>query len=231
MKKYLTLKNIVFTLSFIIIFILGFLLYKPQKVKSETKEEIITINENVNEEVNEVEENIFYVDIKGAVKKPGVYAFNEGQMIVDAIKSAEGLLKSATTKNINLSKKLKSEMVIYIFTTTELKKSNQTNQVKVPECNCETIEINNCIEEETNSKVAETKNDEQTKKETKKININKASLDELQSLTGIGLSKAEAIINYRQDNPFCAIEDLMNVSGIGQSTFDKLKDNITINEY
>lgn len=164
----------------------------------------------------------FYVDVKGAIKKPGVYEFNEGDKIIDAINKAGGLLKTANTSNINLAKKLSSEMVVYIFTNKELttKKNNTTT---IP-FTIETIEINNCVVSTTTTKEIIT-----TTEETNKlININNASLEELMTIPGIGESKALSIINYRKENTFNTIEDIKNVSGIGDSLFAKIKDYITV---
>lgn len=175
---------------------------------------------------NETEEDRIFVDIKGAVKRPGVYEMNANQLVNDIIKKAGGLSKSAYTKNINLSQKLKDEMVIYIFTTTEIKKLKSTNDEKIitdTTCKCETIEVNNCI---TNPTETNSNNKEETI--TKIININTASKEELMSISGLGDSKADAIITYRKEHPFTNIEEIKNVSGIGDSVFAKIKDYITV---
>lgn len=177
------------------------------------QEEPIVLN------VSEDNKNQGYFDIKGAVKKPGVFSFKEGDKVIDAINMAGGLTKNGTTANINLSQKLKNEMVIYIFTKSELttKKTTTTTTkpVSTAPCKCETIEVNNCLEKEENNET--------------KININTASIEDLSTLPGIGSSKAQAIIKYRNDNGnFTKIEDIKNVSGLGDALFDKIKDYITI---
>lgn len=167
----------------------------------------------------------FFVDVKGAVKKPGVYEFLEGDKVIDAINMAGGLTSKASTSNVNLSKKLTSEMVVYIFTKSELTTTKTTmpitSAVIAPEkCECEVIEVNNCIDNNDENILGEDKNT--------KININTASKDELMTLNSIGEAKAESIISYREKTPFNKIEDIMNVSGLGESIFNKIKDYITV---
>ncbi len=162
------------------------------------------------------------VDVKGAVKKTGVYELEAGSNIQDAIKLAGGVTSKGSTKNINLSKKLTDEMVIYVFTKDELSKKEATNEVvcEVPKCECETVEVVECPD--VNGNDGNTKPKE-------KVSLNKGTLEELMTLEGIGESKAVAIIDYREKNgPFLKLEDLMNVSGIGDKAFEKIKDNITL---
>ena len=148
--------------------------------------------------------------------------FNEGDKVIDAIEKAGGLTKNGVTSNINLSQKLKSEMVIYIFTKSELTSKTTTNKpITTTSCKCETIEVNNCI---TTTKVVDS-----TEEVSSKININTALTNELMSLPGIGESKAKAIIEYREHNGlFNTIEDIKNVSGLGDSIFAKIQDSITV---
>lgn len=155
----------------------------------------------------------FYVDVKGSVKNPGVYEFTNGERVIHAIEKAGGLSKNGNTSNINLSQKLTSEMVVYIYSNTEIKNGAKSINCNTT-CDCNSVEINNCYQEEqTNNK----------------ININTANLEELLTLSGIGESKAIAIINYRNENGlFITIEDLTNVSGIGLTIFEKIKDKITV---
>ena len=163
-----------------------------------------------------------YFDIKGSVKKPGVYEFTQGDKIIDAINKAGGLTKNATTNNLNLSKKLTNEMVIYVFSKNELTTTKAYEPVSnASECKCETIEINNCVDKKTTN--------ESTNNETSKININTDNKEKLMTISGIGSSKADAIIEYRTKNGnFKTTEDIMNVSGISKTIYDKIKDIITV---
>ena len=159
------------------------------------------------------------VDVKGAVKNPGVYELFLGSTIKDAIDTAGGTTSSAVTSNINLSKRLSDEMVVYVFTKTEIKEAESKNQIvcEIPKCECETISIDNGITGEIGNT------------ENKKISINSATLEELMTLDGIGEAKAKAIIEYRTTNgPFERIEDLLEVSGIGDAMFENIKDKITV---
>ena len=131
------------------------------------------------------EENVsetLMVDVKGAVKKPGVYAFEKGQIINDAINAAGGFTSKAYNKNINLSKKLSDEMVLYVYTKTEYKNINDKD-VKLEECVCPTYEIDSCVTEgnsvietdsNTNSDILSNIQQEIDKEENipKKISIN-----------------------------------------------------------
>lgn len=184
------------------------------------EEEIIT---NISEEAKEEEEGKkLYFDIKGAVKKPGVYEFTMGERVIDAISKAGGLNKDANTNNINLSQSLKEEMVIYIFTNKEIKNNNAQSKCDTS-CTITTIEVNNCTNDtESNSSSSSSENT------SKLVNINTATLEELMSVSGIGEAKAKAIIAYREQVKFTTIEDIKNVSGIGDSLFAQIKDFITV---
>lgn len=143
--------------------------------------------------------NVIHVDLKGEVNKPGVYEVEEGAIVNDLIIMADGFTKNAYQDNINLSKKLTDEMVILV----NKKGSQITNQI-------------------TNSASIKTP-------ENNLININTASITELMKLTGIGKSKAESIIKYREENGnFKTPSDITKVSGIGKNTYEKFKEHITI---
>lgn len=188
--------------------------------KVSTKEEIIESNPisiiDTTTSIEEIDE--YYVDIKGAVKKPGVYKVPSGSIVNDVIKLAGGLKSNAYTSNINLSQVTTKEMVIYIYTNSEIKKLS-TTVTSDTKCTTNVIEVNNCVS--TTTKV-------NTETNSNKVNINTASKEELMTLSGIGESKAIAIIKYREENKFISIEDLKNVSGIGDSLYDSVKDNITV---
>lgn len=175
-----------------------------------------------------IEEEVvtYYVDVKGAVKKPGVYKISKGSIVNDVIKLAGGLKSNASTKYINLSYEVKNHDVINIYTSNEVKK-NDIKEV----CVCPQMEIIKC----DNSSVI-TESSDGVKEDVSnnadevlgKINLNSATLDQLMTLNGVGEAKALAIIEYRKNNIFTKIEDLMNVSGIGESLYNKVKEDITV---
>lgn len=207
-KKYFILIG-----CFIILGVFLYLYLDDDKEENYNKEVLIA---DITTTTEKVITNKIFVDIKGAVNKPGVYEFQYGDKVIDAIKKAEGLTKNAVTSNINLSKKLVNEMVIYVFNKKEITTMVTTNKIA---CNCETIEVNNCID----------KNNISDNNSNNKININTATLDELLTLKGIGQSKAEAIIKYREENGnFNTIEDIQKVSGLGGTIYSKIKDYITV---
>lgn len=190
---------------------------------------------NLNNEHDEIiEEEIeteksLSIDIKGAVKNPGVYELKDGSVVKDAIDVSGGLLESANTEHINLSKKIVDEMVIIIYTNEEIQEMTEgSTSVKVvdKECICPKIENNACID--NNNKYANISS-EINQSTSNKISLNNASKEELMTLNGIGESKANAIIEYRNNNGlFKQIEDITNVKGIGNSVYEKIKDRLTL---
>ena len=196
------------------------------KVNLKSKEKNLVDNQVVINEVEKVEvdlkDDMVYIDIKGDVKKPGVYKINSDKKIIDVITMAGGLMENANTDNINLSKKVTDEMVIIIYTNEEVKNSNIVDTViKVidKECVCPNIQNDGCINTEINDSITNV---------NKTININTATLEELMSINGLGEAKAKAIIKYREENGyFKIIDDLLNVSGIGEALFEKIKEYIT----
>lgn len=236
MEKIKELKKYLYLIGGLLLLVLFVFIYF-------TKEDDNIILDNTLREVSDdikqttiITENKIFIDIKGAVKKPGVYELSSVDKVIDAINKAGGLKSDADTSNINLSKKLSNEMVVYIFTKNELKttnktttssafittKKNTTSTTKISDntCHCETIEINNCINKDEN-----TPNNE----EESKVNINTATKEELMTLNGIGEAKANSIIEYReQKGLFSSIEDIINVTGISETIYDKIKDNIKV---
>ena len=219
MKYYQKYKDLIIAISLIIILFLSIILlikvYNKEPPTNNIEELTIT---TTNEIASLTKEDKYFVDIKGAVKKPGVYEVTKGSIVNDIIKLAGGLKSNAYTKNINLSQVTNPEMVIYIYTESEIKKLT-TPVVTNTTCTTNVIEVNNCITS-TTKKVENTTSN--------LVNINTASKEELMDLTGIGASKADAIIKYRTESKFVSIEDLKNVSGIGDSLYDSIKNNITV---
>lgn len=180
------------------------------------------------------------VDIKGAVSTPGVYELVEGSRVIDVINMAGGLKSSASTKYLNMSKKVSDEMIINIFTSTQIKNMEIKSEPK-EECICPIVDCSTCaganiIENNVSNKAEENNiiNDDVINAENKdnvssKVSLNKGSLEELMTLSGIGESKANAIIEYRnKNNGFKTLEELMNVSGIGEAAYNKIKDFIEL---
>lgn len=222
MKQLINHKTVLVLISSLIISIilLSFILIGAtrERVNAIDIEEELKVTTTI-----KVEKNIF-VDVKGAVKKPGVYEVKENSIVNDCIKLAGGITSSGTLSNINLSKKVTDEMVIYVFKKSEITTSAKN---EIP-CTTEVIEINNCPIITDNQTSNNDKKETTTDTIGKKININTATKEELTTLTGIGESKANSIIEYRKTNQFKSIEELKNVSGIGEALYESIKDSITV---
>ena len=194
---------------------------------------------NTFEEKEVLTDEKIFVEVKGAVKKPGVYEVNNKTIINDVIKMAGGFTKSAWSNNINLSRKVINEMVIYVFTKSEYKsqksKNNITKTITISnvECPSNGYVIDNCTDNNisiinpSDNIIPEIISEDTI--DNTLININTASLNELISLPGIGNSKAQAIIDYRTQNGyFVNKEDIINVSGISEKIYDSIKELIII---
>lgn len=208
-----------------IVFIVLIFIFNIRDVK---EEEVIESIELPVEEIK-IEDNTIKINIKGAIKNPGVYEIENNSRVEDAIKIAGGLTEDADTSIINLSKKLNDENVIIIYTNEEVKKIKQGNvviQYIENECNCPEYDNSACIDPDT---LVNSESENNNTTNNGKISLNTATIDELQTLSGIGESKAKSIIEYRNNNGgFKAIEEIKNVKGIGNAVFAKIKDNITI---
>ena len=175
-----------------------------------------------------------YCDIKGNVNNPGVYKIDNNYTIQDVINISGGLKKGSYTNNINLSKKVTDEMVIYISTEKEIKYLKSLNDC---DCSPKFVYIECDIEKEETKTTTQPKLELTTEIQTtikneilnKKVNINKCNIDELLSIKGLGETKATKIIEYRNNNGyFKNIEEIMNVSGIGETLFNQIKDYIEV---
>ncbi|TYR82346.1 ComEA family DNA-binding protein [Priestia megaterium] len=152
---------------------------------------------------NKTEAAFVVVDIKGAIQKPGVYELAADARVKDVITKAGGITKEADINQINLATKLVDEMIIYIPVIGE----------KTPVVTAQPSATTNSSNSSSNP-----------------VNINTASLEELQTLNGIGPSKAQAIISYREQHGlFKKADDLREVSGIGEKSFEKIQNDITVN--
>ena len=189
----------------------GFFLLKPSTQapakESNLQTEVTTVpkdsasekeEKSQKEKTEEVEQDLITVDVKGAVKSPGIYDLPVGSRINDAVQKAGGLTENADSKSINLAQRISDEALVYVPT-----KEETTSQ-------------------ETHSNTSNTK-------ENKKVNLNKASLEELKQVKGLGAKRAQDIIDHRESNgKFKSVDELKKVSGIGAKTIEKLKEYVTV---
>lgn len=146
------------------------------------------------------EQDQITVDVKGAVKSPGIYDLPVGSRVHDAVQKAGGLTEEADSKSLNLAQKISDEALVYVPTKGEEAASQQATSGTSPS----------------------------TSKD-KKVNLNKASLEELKQVKGLGGKRAQDIIDHREANgKFKSVDELKKVSGIGAKTIEKLKDYVTV---
>ena len=214
------MKKIIIIITTIILISITIYIINTNKIESEVVE---TTESNIIKELEEPKEEIksyITVEIKGEVTNPGVYKIEENSRVIDLINLSGGFTQNALTININQAKKLSDEMVIVIYNKNDLKEEVKTEYVYL-ECECPKITNDGCVNEDKNEdKIEDNQNT--------KISINNATKEELTKLNGIGEKTAEKIIEYRKENKFKTIEDIKNVTGIGESLYEKIKDSITI---
>lgn len=182
---------------------IGGIFDKSEKItlvdEGDLSDEDNNIDSNTEESTND---SIKKVYISGEINKPGVYQIKDGDRLEDLINEAGGLTDKASDKTLNLAQRLDDQMKIYIPNIDE-------------ENSLENIDPNQSASQSP-SKTSEL------------ININTASKEELITLPNIGDKRADAIIEYRNANKFEKIEDIKNVTGIGDKFYEALKDLITI---
>jgi competence protein ComEA len=186
-----------------------------EQVESKVEEEVLVNNSD--KEVEKQKINQIIVEIKGYVNAPNVYSMEEGSRLYDLIEMAGGFDPVAYTKNLHLAEKVYDEETIVVYSTEEAKALGESmvsifnNKDSFDEANSEIVEGN-----------VNTGN-------SNLVNINTADKSSLITLKGIGEVTADKIIEYRQQNGlFKSIEDVKNVSGIGDKTFLEFKDDITV---
>lgn len=216
MKNLTKKQKIILMLIFVIIFAI-YQIYKTKEEKNNNINELLEINNIEQNKTTETrkknEENQenkkIIIHISGQVNNEGVYELEEGSRIIDAINKAGGVTETADTSQINLAEKIEDGAKIYVPAKGE-----------------ESVEANS-QEEKTTKNTKDIVQNKETK--SKKININTATEEELDTLPGIGQATAQKIIEYRKENgKFSKIEDIKDVSGIGDSKFEKIKDLIEV---
>lgn len=160
-------------------------------------------NIEINKEEKEETKEKIIIHITGQVVNEGIVELEEGARIIEAVEKAGGTTEEANLSKINLAYILEDGMKIYIPSKNDEEDEYIVNSAGI--------------------------NEPQNKKESLKVNINTATSDELQRLPGIGESMASKIITYRKENgKFQKIEDLKNVSGIGDIKYNNIKKYIYV---
>ena len=190
----------------------GFFLLKPSSQTSmketnlQAEVEAVSKDSSSEKEVKKeekeesTEQDLITVDVKGAVKSPGIYDLPVGSRVHDAVQKAGGLTEQADSKSLNLAQKVSDEALVYVPSKGEEAASQQAASGTTPS----------------------------TSKE-KKVNLNRASLEELKQVKGLGGKRAQDIIDHREANgKFKSVDELKKVSGIGAKTIEKLKDYVTV---
>lgn len=143
-----------------------------------------------------------YVYVCGAVKNPGVYLFTSSARVCDVIKAAGGFTEDAAVTSVNQAEKVTDGQMLEILTETEYLAKRQAEQQEV----------------------------QAAESDDGRIDLNQASLEELMTLPGIGQTKAAGIIAYREKmGGFSSVEEVMQVEGIKEGVFNRMKDNIKVN--
>ncbi len=233
MKSYFTKKEqtVILIVIGVIVIIPGYKFFSSRAISKEkdmkgivintdnTEYEDLTEKENTSptetqvqvktEEIEEVSGEII-VHISGEIKKPGIIELPAGKRLIDAVELLGGLTADADANRINLAKKLKDEEKIYIPKIGE-------------ELDSSLIEV-----VESSNEISADSATSNTESNTEKININTCTKESLNTLPGIGEVISTRIIEYREATPFNTIDDIMNVSGIGDKKFEGLKDLIIV---
>lgn len=194
-------KSIILAFVCSLVLIIGGLFYfnqnKTEDYSGVSFSNISNETNNKDEKAEDKHDEKIFVDVKGAVKHPGVFETTKDKRVKDLIEEAGGLLDDADTSTLNLSQKVKDQMVIYV-----LKHGEKPKQISDGGSSSSNADV---------------------------ININTANKEQLMKISGVGKTKAEAIISYRDKNgDFKKKEDITKVHGIGKATFEKIKDKIEV---
>ena len=168
----------------------------------------------------EMQQAMIYVDVCGAVANPGVFQLAAGSRVFQAIEVAGGYLPEAALTCVNRAGVLTDGQQLYILTQEEMERQG-----------LDPAEMAGASDGQMNGSAGTGQNTgiAAQAQQDNRININTADETQLTTLTGIGATRAQAIIAYRQENgPFAAIEEIMNVQGIKEGTFAKIKDEIVV---
>lgn len=179
--------------------------FQGQNSKGNGENENTENKDSDNKDKENINDSKIVVDIKGAVKVPKEYELNAGSRVRDLIEIAGGLTSEADEEKIYFSRILEDEQCIKIYKIGEEVLDSEIEAEGQQEKGTATVDSNG------------------------KININKATVDELMTIPGIGQVKAQSIVDYRNENgKFNSIDELTNITGIGVKTLEKLRDKVDI---
>ncbi len=183
---------------------------EEQNVSAVSEEEQILQEDDEMETDAQQEENTIFVYVCGAVASPDVYELPAGSRVFQAIGLAGGFTDDAAKECVNQADILQDAQMIRIYTVQEYEELKQSGETDVQQN----------ISASENQSAAENEG---------KVNLNTATLEELMTLSGIGETKAKAIISYREEQgSFHSIEEIKNVDGIKDGVFTAIKDDITV---
>lgn len=166
-------------------------------------------NKELSDQTDPSPSKTIMVDVKGAVTKPGLYKLPASSRVNDAIRAAGGMTAQAEPKSVNLAQKLADEAVVYVAAAGEAISV-------IPESSTDTAGSSGAAAQAGQS-------------HTGKINLNTATAEELQTISGIGEKRSQDIIAYREaKGSFKSVDDLRNVSGIGDKTLENLRAYVTV---
>lgn len=210
MIEFLKEKKLFFIIGGIAIAFIGWNLYNSMSNNSNYETDDMLISDNTATKDEEIEEEKIVVHITGEVKKPGVVKLKEGSRIEDIIEAAGGLTEKADISNVNLA---------YIV--------EDGVKIRIPSEDDEKTEDESYITEGSGKGVIISNENQSSSNNI--VNINTATQTELEELPGIGPSISSRIVEYRNKNgKFKTIEDIKNVTGIGENKFEKIKEFIKI---
>lgn len=208
MINFFKQRKMVIIIAILVIILIGRKIYDSNYFEEANSEEILVKDKKESIKKDEEEEDIMAVHVTGEVKKPGVVKVKEGSRIEDIIEAAGGLTENADTTNINLAYMVEDGM-----------------KIRIPSSNEEDIE-ENYISVDSGKRVIMS---DESNNSSLIVNINTANETELEQLPGIGPSISSKIVDYRNQNgKFKNIEDIKNVTGIGDSKYEKIKDFIKV---
>lgn len=217
MIEFLKQRKVVIIIGILVTILVGWKLFDSKNFEEINSNEILVSNlkNNEKEKNEDKEEEMMAIHVTGEVKNPGVVKVKQGSRIEDIIEAAGGLTENADITNVNLAFEVEDGMKIRIPSNDE----GNENEGNI---------IEQYITQDSGKGII-VREDKSSENLSLVININTANETELEQLPGIGASIAGRIIDYRNKNgKFKAIEDIKNVTGIGETKFEKIKDLIKV---